>query len=159
MLKKELESEPIVAQKPRHINRIAIKTSPERVWGALTNPEMTSKFWYNGALRGELRAGCPYEIWNPQGEVQARGEFLAVEPPRRLVMTWQLLIQPETAGEKPSRLTWEIEPHAEFPGVTVVTVVHDEFEEARHTARVLEEGVPIVLSGLKTLLETGRTLV
>lgn len=158
LLKKELESEPVMEQKPRHINRIAIKTSPEQVWNALTNPELTSKYWYNGAIRGELKAGSPYEIWNPQGQVQAKGEFLVVEPPSRLVMTWQLLVQAETAEEKPSRLTWEIAPHAEFPGVTLVTVVHDEFEEAPHTSRVLEEGLPIVLSGMKTLIETGGSL-
>jgi uncharacterized protein YndB with AHSA1/START domain/DNA-binding transcriptional ArsR family regulator len=158
LLKKELEREPAMEQKPRHINRIAIKTNPEQVWNALTNPSMTSKYWYNGALRGEVKAGCPYEIWNPQGQVQAKGEFLVVEPPRRLVMTWRLLVQADTAEEKPSRLTWEIEPHAEFAGVTLVTVVHDEFEEAPNTSRVLEEGLPIVLSGMKTLLETGRPL-
>jgi len=158
LLKKELESEPAMEQKPRHINRIAIKTNPEQVWNALTNPSMTSKYWYNGAIRGELKAGSPYEIWNPQGQVQAKGEFLVVEPPRRLVMTWQLLVQADTAEEKPSRLTWEIEPHAEFAGVTLVTVVHDEFEEAPNTSRVLEEGLPIVLSGMKTLIETGRSL-
>ncbi|MEC2343045.1 metalloregulator ArsR/SmtB family transcription factor [Paenibacillus barengoltzii] len=158
LLKKELESEPAMEPKPRHVSRIAIKTSPEQVWNALTNPSLTSKYWYNGSLRGELKAGCPYEIWNPQGQVQAKGEFLAVEPPRRLVMSWQLLIQPETTEEKPSRLTWEIEPHAEFAGVTLVTVVHDEFEEAPVTSRILEEGLPIVLSGMKTLIETGGTL-
>ncbi|CAJ1000721.1 MULTISPECIES: metalloregulator ArsR/SmtB family transcription factor [Bacillales] len=158
LLKKEMESGPAMEQKPRHINRIAIKTNPEQVWNALTNPSLTSQYWYNGMIKGEFKAGCPYEIWNPQGQLQAKGEFLVVEPPRRLVMTWQLLVQADTAEEKPSRLTWEIEPHAEFAGVTLVTVVHDEFEEAPNTSRVLEEGLPIVLSGMKTLIETGRSL-
>jgi uncharacterized protein YndB with AHSA1/START domain/DNA-binding transcriptional ArsR family regulator len=158
LLKKELEREPAMEQKPRHINRIAIKTNPEQVWNALTNPAITVKYWYNGIIRGELKAGCPYEIWNPEGKLQAKGEFLVVEPPCRLVMTWQLLEQARTAAEKPSRLTWEIEPHPEFDGVTLVTVVHDEFEEAPNTARVLEEGLPIVLSGMKTWIETGGTL-
>lgn len=66
---------------------------------------------------------------------------------------------PEALGEAPSRLTWEIAAHADFPGVTLVTVVHDEFEEAPHTARILESGLPITLSGLKSLLETGTGLV
>ena len=158
LLKKELESEPAMERRPRHVNRIAIKTTPEQVWKALTDPSMTAKFWYHGAIRGEIKAGCPYEIWNPQGQPQAKGEFLVVEPPSRMVMTWQLLIRAETAEEKPSRLTWEIEPHAEFAGVTLVTVVHDEFEEAPNTSRILEEGLPIVLSGMKTLIETGQPL-
>lgn len=157
-LKQDLERETEMERKPRHVQRIAIRTSPEQVWNALTDPEKTSQYWYNGALRGEVRAGAPYEILNPKGKPQARGEFLAVEPPRRLVMTWQLLELAETAEEKPSRLTWEIEERADFPGVTLVTVVHDEFEEAPNTARVLEEGLSIVLSGMKTLIETGRPL-
>jgi len=158
LLKKDLESEPVVEPKPRHVNRIAIKANPEQIWNALTNPEQTSKYWYNGAIRVEFKAGCPYEIRNPQGKLQAKGKFLVVDPPRRLEMTWQLLELAETAQEKPSRLTWEIEPHAEFAGVTLVTVVHDEFEEAPNTSRVLEEGLPIVLSGMKTWLETGGSL-
>ncbi|MDF2680337.1 MAG: hypothetical protein K0R47_1527, partial [Brevibacillus sp.] len=158
LLKTELESATVMGQKPRHVNRIAIKSTPEQIWGALTDPSKTSKYWYNGAIRAEWKAGSPYEIWNPQGEVQAKGELLVVEPPRRLVMTWQLLSLAETAKEQPSRLTWEIEPHAEFSGVTLVTVVHDEFEDAPNTSRVLEAGLPVVLSGMKTLIETGSTL-
>lgn len=77
-----------------------------------------------------------HEIWNPQGAVQAKGELLIVEPPRRLVMTWQLLSLSETAHEQPSRLTWEIEPHSEYSGVTLVTVVHDEFEGAPNTSNL-----------------------
>ncbi|PYI56125.1 ArsR/SmtB family transcription factor [Paenibacillus flagellatus] len=158
MLKAELESGQATERKPYHVNRIAIKSTPEMVWNALTDPAMTSKYWYNGSIRAEWKAGCPYEIRNPQGEPQAIGELLVVEPPRKLVMTWRLLSLADTAGEKPSRLTWDIEPHAELPGVTLVTVVHDDFEESPHTSRVLEAGLPVVLSGMKTLIETGSTL-
>jgi len=160
LLKTEMESAFELAQnKPRHVNRIAIKSTPEQIWNALTNPSMTSKYWYNGAIRAEWKSGSPYEILNPHGEVQARGKLLIVEPPRRLVMTWQLLSLSETAHEQPSRLTWEIDPHAQFSGVTLVTVVHDEFEDAPNTSSVLEAGLPVVLSGMKTLLETGSQLI
>jgi uncharacterized protein YndB with AHSA1/START domain/DNA-binding transcriptional ArsR family regulator len=157
-LKTELESEPLMEQKPRHVNRIAIKATPEQIWHALTDPSMTSKYWYNGSIRSDWQNGSPFEIWNPQGKVQAKGVILAADPPRRLVMTWQLLSLPDTAEESPSRITWEIEPHAEYNGVTLVTVVHDDYEQAPNTSRVLEAGLPVVLSGMKTLLETGSTL-
>ena len=157
-LKSSLEREAIVAAKPKHINRIAVKSTPEQVWQALTDPSMTSKFWYNGSIRANWAAGESYEIWNPNGEVQAKGRLLLVDPPRKLAMTWQLLSIEDTANEKPSRITWEIDPHAEFPGVTLVTVIHDEFEQSPRTSAVLEQGLPIVLSGLKTLLETGTRL-
>jgi len=145
--------------RPHHVNRIAIKATPEQVWHALTDPAMTSKFWYNGSIRAEWKAGTSYEIWNPQGKVQAKGELLLVEPPRKLVMTWRLTSLAETADEADSRITWEIDPHAEFEGVTLVTVIHDNYEKAPNTARVLEQGLPVVLSGMKTLLETGNELI
>ncbi|WP_248924770.1 ArsR/SmtB family transcription factor [Paenibacillus hamazuiensis] len=157
-LKTELESEPEVEQKPRNVNRIAIKSTPERIWQALTDPSMTSQYWYNGSIRSDWKNGSSYEIWNPDGNVQAKGELLLVDPPRRLVMTWQLLSRSDTAHEEPSRITWEIEPHAQFAGVTLVTVIHDAFELAPNTGNVLEAGLPIVLSGMKTLLETGTAL-
>ncbi len=157
-LKNELERDPFMEQKPRHVHRIAIKSTPEQIWQALTDPSQTSKFWYNGAIQADWKNGSPYEIWNPQGEVQAKGVLITVEPPRRLVMTWQLLELADTAEENPSRLTWEIEPHADLKGVTLITVIHDDFEQSPNTARVLDEGLPVVLSGMKTLLETGETL-
>lgn len=157
-LKEELESEQVMKPKPRHINRIVIKATQEQVWQALTDPTKTAKYWYHGAIQSDWRDGSPYQILNPQGEVQAKGFLLTVEPPKKLVMTWQLLSYPETKAEQPSRLTWELEPHAELDGVTLVTLVHDDFEESPHTSRVLENGLPLVLSGMKTLLETGSSL-
>jgi uncharacterized protein YndB with AHSA1/START domain/DNA-binding transcriptional ArsR family regulator len=157
-LKKELESDQVMRPKPRHINRIVIKATPQQVWQALTDPTKTAKYWYHGAIQSDWQEGSPYEILSPQGEVQAKGLLLTVEPPKKLVMTWRLLSNDKTKDEQPSRLTWELEPHAELEGVTLVTLVHDEFEASPHTSRVLENGLPLVLSGMKTLLETGTSL-
>lgn len=127
------------------------------MWQAITSPDETSKFWYNGSIQSTWEIGSSYAMWNPEGRKQTEGFILDMDPPNRLVMSWQLLALPDTAAERPSRLTWEIESHAEFHGVTLVTVVHDDFEQALHTAKVLEAGLPIVLSGMKTLLETGKS--
>jgi|SRR5690625_282853 len=157
-LKNELESELPMLQKPQHVHRIAIKATPEQVWQALTDPTQTSKYWYNGAIKSDWKNGSPYDIWNPEGQKQATGTILELNPPTKLVMSWQLLSLPNTENEKPSRMTWEINSHAEISGVAVVTVIHDEFEQSPHTASVLESGLPIVLSGMKTWLETGSLL-
>ncbi|MFD0681237.1 MULTISPECIES: ArsR/SmtB family transcription factor [unclassified Paenibacillus] len=156
-LQNELERETNMENKPRHVNRIAIKATPEHVWQALTDPVKTSKFWFNCSIRSTWEIDSPFELCNGDDK-KAEGIIIAIEPPRKLVMSWRFLSFPDTASDAPSRITWEIEPHAELRGVTVVTVVHDEFEQAANTAKILENGLPIVLSGMKTLLETGSTL-
>jgi uncharacterized protein YndB with AHSA1/START domain len=84
------------------------------------------------------------------------GEVLEADPPRRLVTTWRALYDPETAAEPSSRVSWEIEPAGE--AVTKLTVVHDRLEAAPKTAANVAGGWSFVLSGLKTLLETGESL-
>jgi uncharacterized protein YndB with AHSA1/START domain/DNA-binding transcriptional ArsR family regulator len=157
-IKNELERETKMDTKPRHVNRIAIKAKPEQVWKAITDPAQTSKFWFNCSIRSTWEIGSPFELWNPEGVKTVEGIILTIDPPRKLVMSWKFLSFPDSASESPSRITWEIDSHAEYSGVTLVTVVHDEFEQAATTAKILENGLPIVLSGMKTLLETGSTL-
>lgn len=156
-LQNELERETNMENKPRHVNRIAIKAKPEQVWQAITDPTKTSKFWFNCSIRSTWEINAPFELWN--GEVkQVEGVILDIDPPKRLVMSWRFISFPGTENDAPSRITWEIESHAEFHGVTLVTVVLDEFEQAINSAKILENGLPIVLSGMKTFLETGKML-
>lgn len=158
-LQKELECDTYMESKPRNINRIAIKATLEQVWQALTDPAKTSKYWFNCSIRSTWEVGSSFELWNPEGKKQAEGLILAMEPPHKLVMSWKLHAFPETSIEAPSRITWEINPHPEFNSVTILTVVHDEFEQAQNTARIMDiNALPIVLSGMKTLLETGEML-
>ncbi|MCR2804375.1 ArsR/SmtB family transcription factor [Paenibacillus soyae] len=156
-LQNELERETKMEMKPSHVNRIAIKATPEQVWEALTDPIKTSKFWFNCAIRSTWKVDQPFELWNGE-EKKAEGIILEIEPPNKLVMSWRFISFPGTERDTPSRLTWEIGSHAELHGVTLVTVVHDEFEQAASTAKILENGLPVVLSGMKTLLETGEVL-
>lgn len=158
-LKNELERETNMENKPRHVYRIAIKATPEQVWQALTDPAKTSKFWFNCSIRSTWESGSSFELLDPEGVKKAEGIIITIDSPRKLVMSWRFLSFPDTASESPSRMTWEIDSHVEFSGVTLVTVVHDEFEQAVNTAQILENGLPIVLSGMKTFLETGSTLM
>ncbi|MDQ0058752.1 ArsR/SmtB family transcription factor [Paenibacillus harenae] len=156
-LQNELEREMEMENKPRQVNRIAIKAKPDQVWQALTDPAKTSKFWFNCAIRSTWEIKTPFQLWNGE-EKKAEGVILDIDPPNKLVMSFRFISFPGTESDSPSRITWEITSHAELQGVTLVTVVHDEFEQAVSTAKILENGLPIVLSGMKTLIETGEML-
>jgi uncharacterized protein YndB with AHSA1/START domain len=153
------------------VYRVYIKASPEAVWEAMTKPEWTAKYGYAPLLEYEMRAGCRFHAYANEGmkalgcpEVISDGEVIEAVPPRRLVQTWRMTMTPQLAAEAFTRLTVEIEPVR--GGVTKVTVTHD-VSGAPMWAAVLRgeaEGTGAgggwseILSGLKTLLETGEQL-
>jgi uncharacterized protein YndB with AHSA1/START domain len=153
------------------IYRVYIKATPEAIWDALTQPEWTVQYgyaplvdyqlWTGGAFRahaneGMKAMGCP--------DVISDGEVIEADPPRKLVQTWRMTMTPELAAEAFTRLTYDIEPAR--GGVTKLTVTH-ELAGAPMWAAVLRGeseaagaggGWNEILSGLKTLLETGQQL-
>ncbi|HUK95719.1 MAG TPA: SRPBCC domain-containing protein [Gaiellaceae bacterium] len=133
---------------------VFIKATPEQIWEAITTPEFTSKYFY--AARIELANGRR-RAYGPDGELWGDEAILEEEPPRLLVHGWKGLYDPELAEEAPSRVTWEIE--GQEGGVSRLTVTHDQLEGAPKTAESVAGGWMYVLSGLKTLLETGEPLV
>jgi uncharacterized protein YndB with AHSA1/START domain len=136
---------------------VFIKASPEQIWDAITKPEFTSKFFYGSLVDSTFEPGTPFRGWSPDREqLWTDGEVLESDKPRRLSYTWLSLYNEETAKEEPSRVTWEIE--AADGGVSKLTVVHDQLEGAPKTAGNVAGGWPYILSGLKTLLETGEPL-
>ena len=154
------------------VYRVFIKASPEKIWDAITRPEWTEKYGYGGSVEYDLRPGGSYRAY-PNEEMKAHGgvpdvvvdgEVIESDPPRRLVQTWRMLMDPELADEGFTRLTHEI---AEGEGgVTKLTVIH-ELEGAPKLAELLSGqwedrgaggGWAFVLSDLKTLLETGSSL-
>ena len=137
---------------------VFIKASPEAIWDAITKPEFTSKYFYGSNVESTLEVGSPYLGWSPDREsLWTDGEVLDADKPRRLSYTWRALYDEETAKEEPSRVTWELEP--QDGGVTKLTVVHDRLEASPKTAENVAGGWSFILSGLKTLLETGEPLV
>ena len=133
---------------------VFIKATPEQVWDAITKPEFTQKYFFGShitATKDEYRA------LGSDGSEMVTGPVLEHDPPRRLVHGWRSLYDPTTAAEDESRVTWELEP--QDGGVTKLTVVHDRLEGAPLTAANVAGGWMFVLSGLKTLLETGEPLV
>ena len=137
------------------VYRVFIKATPEQVWDAITNPDFTEKYFYGVRIdtKPTLRVTHAYDDSDSYGE----DPVFEWDPPRRLVHGWRSKWNAELSAEEPSRVTWEIEPGED--GVSLLTVVHDQLEGAPKTAAsVAGPGWMRVLSGLKTLLETGRPL-
>ena len=159
------------------VYRIYIKAIPEAVWEAITKPEWTEKYLYEARVDFDLRPGGAYraypsemmrvhgaEMGYPIPDVVVDGEVIEADPPRRLVQTWRMLMDPTMAAEGFTRLTWEIEETQ--GGVSKLTVVHN-VEGAPQIASLISGGMedqgagggwPQILSSLKTLLETGKPL-
>ena len=140
--------------KPQHIHEIYIRTTPERLWQALTDPEMTQGYYRGWAVRSTWETGAPYEYLDG-AEPAVAGEILEADPPRRLVTTFTLARDDEAAAEAPSRVTWEITPVGD---VCRLTLVHSDFGGLSKTWALTRTTWTPILSGLKTLLETGSGL-
>jgi uncharacterized protein YndB with AHSA1/START domain len=128
-----------------------IRATPEQVWDAITKPEFTQQYFYG--VRIEVRGGLRVSAF---GDAEWDEEVLESDPPSRLVHRFVAAWNPAMAAEDASRVTWEIE--SQDGGVTKLTVVHDRLEGAPKTAEGVAGGWMYILSGLKTLLETGEPL-
>jgi uncharacterized protein YndB with AHSA1/START domain/DNA-binding transcriptional ArsR family regulator len=146
-----------VAQAPKQVYQIYIRATPEQIWEAITKPEFTALYFHGSRVETNGTVGTPIRHRAPDGVyLWSDDVILESDPPRRLVQTWRALYDPQLAAEPPSRVTWEIEPQP--GGLTKLTVVHDELEHAPKTAAHVGGGWMFILSGLKTLLETGSPL-
>jgi uncharacterized protein YndB with AHSA1/START domain len=134
---------------------IYIRTTPERLWEAITDPELRSKYNFGSRYVTEGTPGSRIEVTHPNAPgLLGEGEILEVDPPRRLVQSMVALWSDEAKAEGTSRITWEIEPIGEDSCRLVLT--HDQLREG--ASEELYGGWPMILSGLKTLLETGEEL-
>jgi uncharacterized protein YndB with AHSA1/START domain len=133
---------------------IYIKTSPERLWEAITDSEMRKRYSFGVGSESDWTPGSEYISRVPGVVDIASGENVEVDPPRRLVQTFKALWSEEIEREGTSRVTWEIEPVGEDS--CQLRVIHDQLPEGANAQ--LFGGWPMILSGLKTLLETGEDL-
>jgi uncharacterized protein YndB with AHSA1/START domain len=133
---------------------IYIKTTPERLWEAITDPKLRAKYSFGVETRSDWKKGSAVNALVPDGKLDiAEGEILEVDPPRRLVQSFRALWSEEVKAFGFSRVTWEIEQVGDS---CQLTVTHDRLPANANSE--LWGGWPMVLSGLKTLLETGETL-
>jgi uncharacterized protein YndB with AHSA1/START domain len=158
------------------VYRIYIKATPEKIWEAITKPEWTDRYGYGGRTDYDLRPGAKFETHPDEAMVRGAaehgfpipdvildGEVIEADPPRRLVLSWRMLMDAEVAEEGFTRLSYEIDP---TDGGAKLTIVH-ELEGAPKLAVLVDGagdakdgggGWPWILSDLKSLLETGSTL-
>ncbi len=133
---------------------IYIKTSPEKLWAAITDPEQRAKYNFGVQVHSDWAPGSSYRSGAPGVDIDiAAGENLVVEPPRLLVQSFNALWSEDVKAQGTTRVTWEIEPVGDS---CRLTVVHDQLPETANAE--LYGGWPMILSGLKTLLETGELL-
>lgn len=132
-----------------------IRTTPEKLWQALTQPEFTRQFFFETVQECEWKPGASWRNVGPDGTVTDSGEVLEIEPAKKLVLKWKNEYKPEAAAEGYSRMTYTLEPE----GDRVKFTVHHEIDIAgsKLIAQV-SNGWPIILSSLKSLLETGESL-
>jgi uncharacterized protein YndB with AHSA1/START domain/DNA-binding transcriptional ArsR family regulator len=157
-LKRELEN-PMEPKKMEKVFEIYIRTTPERLWDAITDTETRSKFQFGARINSEWTPGSTYAVTTGTDAAGAdamplvEGENLDVDPPRRLVQSARMLWGDDVKAEGTSRVTWEIEPVGDS---CRLTVTHSELNENANDQ--LYGGWPMILSGLKTWIETETVL-
>lgn len=138
---------------PDHVFQIFIRATPERIWEAITNGEITNKYYFNTMVQSSWVVGAPYHYKYADGNAMISGDVLEVDPPRKLVTTFKPLWFPDASL---SKVTWEIMP---FGPTCRVTVTHSEIPMDNPLPEGIKEGWAQILSGLKTYIETGEVLV
>ncbi|HST56083.1 MAG TPA: SRPBCC domain-containing protein [Solirubrobacteraceae bacterium] len=144
---------PWTASPADKVFEIYIRTTPERLWEAITDPALRRQYSFGLEVNSDWKRGSRYTLTSAQAGDMAAGENLEVDPPRLLVQSFTALWSDDVKREGVSRVTWEIEPVGDS---CRLTVTHDQLREGAHGE--IYGGWPQILSGLKTLLETGQPL-
>ncbi len=143
---------------PRFVYVTLIATTPEKLWQAITTPSFIEQYWFGRRKESDWKAGSALRSSSPEGKLEWHGEILQSEPPRVLVYTFEVVGETEPA----SRVSFRIDPLEATPGprgqAVRLTVTHEDFPPDSTIFKGIVEGWPAILSGLKTLVETGHSL-
>ena len=132
-----------------------IRTTREKLWQALTEPEFTRKFWVDTVQECEWKEGARWTLRVPDGRAADTGEVVEIDRPRKLVLTWQNHLFPEMTAEGFSCLTYVLEDKG---GVVKLMLTHTMNKKDSKTIKAVSNGWPHLLASLKSLLETGESL-
>lgn len=142
-------------QRPQFVYVTYIRTTPEKLWQALTQPEFTRRYWCATWQDCEWKPGASWKIRIPDGTVVDSGQVVEIDPPRRLVLSWRHERNPELHAEGFSRMTYELEAQEDM---VKLTVTHDIEQPNSKLIQAVSWGWPMILASLKSLLETGESL-
>jgi len=140
--------------KPVFVYVTYIASTPEKVFKALTDTEATGKFWFGNAATSDWKVGSPVEF-HREAKLIIKGTVLEYDPPRRLSYTFKPMHDELYSGEQPSRVVFELEQQRDQ---VKLTVTHDDFAPDSKVFASISNGWPLVLSSLKSYLETNRVL-
>jgi uncharacterized protein YndB with AHSA1/START domain len=140
--------------KPEFVYVTYIKTTPERLWEALTSSEFSRRYWFDTELRSDFKVGSPLALVMG-GKVTDTGKILEADRPRRLSYTFRHELDDGMRKEGPTRVVFTLEPHG---ALVKLTLIHDNFAEGSKLLDGISKGWPAILSNLKSLLETGEAL-
>ena len=132
-----------------------IKTTPEKLWDALTKPEFTKQYWFGVTLECDWKAGSPWKMMYDDGRVTDSGEIIEAEKPKRIAIKWRNEFMPELKEEGWSRCVMELEP---VNDTVKLTITHMIDKIGSKFIQAVSGGWPRILSSLKTMLETGHAL-
>lgn len=153
-LKYVLEDEQMTQQ--RHVFQIFIRTAPERLWQALIDGSVTAQYYFGSRVESSWKLGAPVRYPNPAGGLFVEGEVLEIEPPRRLVTSFRPTFLDAEQPAPSSKVTWEIE---RVGAACKLTLIHNDLVPGTPITQNLIDGWAQIISGLKTVLETGEPLV
>jgi len=133
-----------------------IRTTPEKLWSALTSAEFTRQYWFGMHQESAWKAGASWRLVFPDGRVADTGEIVEVDPPRRFVLKWRNEFRPELKSEGYSRCTVELKP---VDDAVKLTITHEMDRAESKLIEAVSGGWPQILSNLKSLLETGELVL
>jgi uncharacterized protein YndB with AHSA1/START domain len=133
-----------------------IRTTPERLWAALTSPEQIKQYWFGMTCQSDWTAGSSWKLLFEDGRVADAGEILEADPPKRLVIKWRNEFKPEFKAEGPALCTMELEP---VNNAVKLTITHGIDRADSKFIQAVSGGWPRILSNLKSLLETGEIAI
>ena len=129
-----------------------IRTTPEKLWAALTDPQFIRQYWFGVNIDCAWKKGAPWNMSFPDGRLADTGEIVEIDPPRRMVIKWTNVWNPELNAEGPSRCTMELEPAA---NTVKLTITHEIDRPQAKLITAVSGGWPKIVSNLKSLLESG----
>jgi uncharacterized protein YndB with AHSA1/START domain len=132
-----------------------IRTTREKLWSGLTEPEFTRQYWANTHQVSDWKVGSDWKIMIPDGRVGDAGKVIEIDRPRRLVLSWRNEFLPELKNEAPTRVTYELEQQGDM---VKLTLIHESDVPDSKLIDTVSNGWPVILASLKSLLETGESL-